>query len=90
MKRKSTKTTSLWGTKDGFWRIQTDDSKVANKLNRRKSFKACIFGVNCYLRGFSFGPCATAEALKKTRNATGLKLKKNSTAGTWDAIPAQK
>ena len=71
--------TYLWKERPrGFWwRIQTRNPKVINKLNRREDVSICGYGLNDSLKIFRIRFKSTRNARKSLNRLTGQKIYKD-------------
>ena len=72
--------TYLWQEERGknFYRVQTDEKKIANKLKRRNKFRLCAIGWNTTLWIFSCEFKRPDIAKKTLKSITGKNAKIDS------------
>lgn len=79
--------TQMWQEVRGepYYRFQTDESEIASKMRRRKTFKQCSWGLNCPHWIF----VTTYSTPQKARKALGIltsrPVQKDSKEGVYFA-----
>ncbi len=76
---KENTTTCMWQEERGkkFYKVQTNDKDIANKIKRRNGFHLCAKAVNANLWIFSCEFTRPDIAKKTLKSITGLKVEYN-------------
>ena len=79
--------TSMWQEQRGemIFKFQTDESKVAEKMRRRKNFKLTGQGMNCKLWIYICSFYSPQKARSALVQLTGRKVKKDSSKDIYYA-----
>lgn len=79
--------TYLWQEERGknFYRIQTEEKSVADKLKRRKDCRLTSIGLNCKLWIFVCSYSSPYKARISLKRLTGRTIKKDEDTGSFKA-----
>ena len=78
-------TTYIWQVeaRKKYYRIQTDDHRVARKLKKRPNVRLCVYGINAPFWVFEREYSSTKYALIGLSNITGADVVESSTESIW-------
>ena len=78
-------TTYLWQLqpRKPFYRIQTDDHRVARKLKKRKNAKLCMYGINAPFWIFELSYSSPSYAVVGLGNITDADVEESADKGVF-------